>query len=72
MSRYVTNKGEGEELFPSESHSQMTSLEFEECKIYYFLSFFYGFILGLSSEVHSSAASLRRAPEEPKAHFTAL
>lgn len=33
---------------------------------------FYGFILGLSSEVHSSAASQRRAPEEPKAHFTAL
>lgn len=47
------------------------SLYFEECKIYFSLSF-YGFILGLSSEVHSSAAALRLAPEEPEAHFTAL
>lgn len=48
------------------------SLYFEECKMYFSPPFFYGFILGLSSEVHSSAAALRPAPEEPEAHFTAL
>lgn len=61
----------GGRLLPSESHIKMMSLYFEECKIFFSLSF-YGFILGLSSEVHSSAAALRPAPEEPEAHFTAL